>query len=325
MAIDLTNGMFALNIGYPTPVYPDAVAYSGSGTYLDPFILKDAQGNSLPTAKMTAATYEYLVRGSGKPTFTQNMSDTEQTLVLADFFCTGKPALYNVRHTSSAKNDINAEIRKPSGLTGFTVADFVAKMTGGNYALAGVSDTYDNLGTDKNLPSDVAMFTQSYGKIPMCNDLTLTVDFELLNALYPGKLYMVNFNNGNIACDTQSTAESSVVNVSMTYDSEDATKHYDMLNIVKPAGTRTLTTGSLITSFPDSMGTRTEVFTAGENYGSLPGSQVSNALILTQTIDQIFGKKGTFKLRNARTGNRATQAYFMPDTLTITMRWNALA
>lgn len=325
MAIDLTNGMFALNIGYPTPAYPDAVAYSGSGTYLDPYILKDAQGNSMPTAKMTAATYEYLVRGSDKPTFTQSNSDTEQTLVLADFFCTGKPALYNVRHSSSAKNDINAEIRKLSGLAGFTAADFISKITGGNYALSAISDTYANLGTDKNLPSDATIFASSYGQVPLCNDLTLSMDFELLNTLYPGKLVYASFNGGKISCDTQSTAESSVVNITFTYDSDDATKHYDMLNIVKPAGTRMLTTGSLINQLPDSIGTRQEVFTAGENYGSLPGSTVQTTLLSSQTIDQIFGNKGTFKLHNTRTGNRAEQVYCLADSLNILMRWNTLA
>ena len=253
MAIDLTNGVFALNIGYPAPTVYDPDGVVGSGTLLDPYVMT-VSGKSWPAAKLTDKTFAKLATAFG--------ASKSNVRIMADFFNTGVPYPYLLsfnKLSTTAQWTINLDmfsLGSPWGTLGAPELTKLKTMLGYQTcaAFADASTTY-NMADDVTTRSDndadgVSNYRYGlglrFGGLPSMNTLNLPLDFtDLYNGVTnngwtvgnTSGIASIGYPGAAFICDSAGNTTQAQVNINMYWDDlSGANQSYQMLQIIKNAG-----------------------------------------------------------------------------------------
>lgn len=296
MAIDLTNGMFALNIGYLTPDRV-AVAMTGSGTLADPIVFQNSRNEALTDLNISEINDYVRLTGLSDAT-----SNTSGKFVVSDILGLGKPSLYEL---SASGNSLYINAFRPG------VSGMAAMLLGAQYGVGiAQTDTYANMGSTLNTAANVAI-NANYAMPSIANTFDFLIDIDkivnngkfTINRLVVQALYAF--------VDSTASYTSCPANMSMHVTNAGSGLDYDMFNATKTAASTTLTSltkmsqGATATSSDLNVvaGTNNRVFdlASSSGYGPLSTAQVQAA----------FGSSGKTKLsfHSAYTGDQTTQMY----------------
>ncbi len=295
MAIDLTNGMFALNIGYLTPDRV-AVAMTGAGTLADPIVFKNSRNEALTDLNISEINDYVRLTGLSGAT-----SNTSGKFVVSDILGLGKPSLYELSALSNSLY-INA-FRQTSGMA--------SMLLGAQYGVGiAQTDTYANMGSTFNTAADVGI-NANHAMPPIANTFDLLIDMDkiinngkfTINRFIVQALYaLVDNSTYNTSCPADM-----YMHITNTHDSLD----YDMFKATKAAADANITLrkkmsqGATATSSTPTVeaGTSNRVYDLASSSGYGPMS--------TTQVQAAYGSTGKTKLsfHSAYTGDKATQMY----------------
>ena len=296
MAIDLTNGMFAFNIGYLTPDR-EAVSMAGSGTVADPIIFSNSRNQQL--TDLTISEINDYVRLTGLAGASSNVTGK---VVVADILGLGKPSLYEL---SASGNSLYINAFRPNA------AGTAAMLLGAQYGVGiAQTDTYANMGSTFNTAADVGI-NINHAMPPIANTFDFLIDMDKIinNGKFTINRFMVQALYALVDNSTYNTScpADMYMHITNTHDSLD----YDMFKATKAAADANITLlkkmsqGATATSSTQAVeaGTNNRVYDLASSSGYGPMS--------TAQVQAAYGSTGKTKLsfHSAYTGDKATQMY----------------
>lgn len=328
MAIDLTNGMFALNIGYPAPTVYDPDGVIGSGTLADPYMMT-VSGTPWPAAKLTDKTFALIATAFG--------ATKSNVRIMADFFNTGVPYPYLMsfnKLSTTAQWTLALDTFSLGSPWGTLGAPEVEKLK----AIMGYQTcaTFAEAGTMYNMANDVTTRSDNdadgasnyryglglrFGGIPSMNTLNLPLDFTDLYNGATNHGWTLSSSSGlggsyipgvAFICDSSGNQTQAQVNINLYWDDlSGASQSYKMLEIIKNAGSAPTNTWAALKQCATPGGA---LVTGAQGYFYSSNSKyygtANNTLVTSlATLKTAFPGKGKLRLEIPKQASRNAQVY----------------